>query len=242
MMSAVEWWISIRREELHVLREEQSYGMRCFRVKGEQYKGFPEDLGWRAYCPWMGPTFVQINYDLPRSRRLGRALSHFGTLEELNVGQGDPHAIGQLFETLGEQPGLHSIYMYGVKVNDDFCLSLSRYPRLANLEISPSDISGEQMPTLPRLVYLNLTPGPVTNAGFRRLLALPALNQLDLEGTDITLSGLKELLHISRAPAAISISGAAPTLNDEDILPIVTDYRKKWPKARLDVSNPKGEK
>ncbi len=229
------WWLTERHHALQVLREEAAYGLQCLRIESGKERPFPGAFGWKCYCPGVGPTLVHIEYALPRGARLGTVLRHFGTLTDITFGQGDLKEVDRLFAQLGRQDHLRNLYLFGPQVPDNFCGHLARYTGLINIGISPSDISGEQMPLLPRLENLELAYAPISDAGFGRLLALPSLKSLSLDAPMITAKGLEEVLRIKRVPETITIGGTGTYFTNAQAKPILEAFNKKWPQALLEV-------
>ena len=207
LSSWAAWWLTERHHALQVLREEATYGLQCLRIESGKERPFPGTFGWKCYCPGVGPTLVHIEYALPRGACLGAVLRHCGTLTDITVGQGDLKEVDHFFVQLGRQDYLRNLYLFGPQVPDGFCGYLARYTGLINIGISSSDISGEQMPLLPRLENLELAYAPISDAGFGRLLALPSLKRLSLDAPMITVKGLEKVLRITRVPETISMAG-----------------------------------
>lgn len=102
---------------------------------------------------------------------------------------------------LTNMPSLRCLGMGSSQVGDRGLATIARLPLLEDLSMQGNNVTDDGLAVLagnPRLKELwigGLREGdsPITNAGVLHLAKLPALQELDLQHTQVTLEGLKQL-------------------------------------------------
>jgi hypothetical protein len=170
---------------------------------------------------------------LHEGKRLGEALRHFDTVEDVSIGGGSPNEIEQLFEALREQRHITSVVITSVGVSDSICDYMSGWDNVTEISIISTRITGERFPNLPKLTAIDASYSPITDKGFAKLLSLPALEVLTLKQPTLTAAGLSNPRDVSKTARDVTISLSGIPL--EEARRIESIYHEKWPKLQIDI-------
>lgn len=132
------------------------------------------------------PAFIQADYmafdtDLGLVARLAAALKHFGSVEELTLGQGDAPAVECLLAGVGWQPKMTALNCFHADMTDRASEALAGFPALEELSIVGCSFTGARFPRMPKLWAFDCSYTPTTLEGLRRIVACPALKRLKVE-------------------------------------------------------------
>lgn len=152
------------------------------------------------------------------------ALRHFSGLGILDVAGDDPYAprqddgrAGALLAALRPDDEVRELGFYDEGIDELMLAGLGRLQSLVSLSIyrTVEGVTGEELPVLPRLAGLSLGSGHVTDAGLAHLLALPAIQYVDVWGTEITLAGIEQALKTA-SPTLRSLEVRAGRVTPEE--------------------------
>ena len=156
-------------------------------------RGAHAEMTWSRWI--LGAYPAKVSWDkkkkLPDTE--GRELRKLRGIQSLDV-SGAPGLTASFFADIGTYQQM-SIMRAAYTDYDDACAAyLALLPRLQRLDIRYTYVTGEHLPTLPELTHLDASDSVFTDAGCRRLAGCAKLRVVHLQGTAVTLEGIRALV------------------------------------------------
>jgi hypothetical protein len=182
-----------RHSAIISIENEQRRGLRCKWQMPTNGKLWPYSTAWAVWLPGAKLSELSVDYDIGNPEELGQAVRQLGGAVKLSIGQGKAETVTTFLSGLGPESTIREIYIFNVAVPNEATHVLASFKSLHDLAIVLSEITGESMPLLPELVTLDLSTSRVTDAGLKRLVALPKLEAISISGPAITAEGIRGL-------------------------------------------------
>jgi hypothetical protein len=223
------YWATQRKLALEVIEAEIPAGLRI----DWQGPGFTPTSSMPSstvarYSPFTRPHRVAIGFRIVDPKKLGAALKHFGGIQTLSAGSGDPEEIQELLESLGNQRSMTDLHLFHVPLDDRVLPVLARLRSLSQLSMVPSELSGENFPLLPELRVIDLSYSPISNSGLARLMSCPNLERLSVRGEHVTRQGIFEAVKTA-SPTVRSLRVYGTKFLLEELDQIEAEVRKLSP-------------
>lgn len=179
------------------------------KFQAHQWSGWPCELErrltgksaqatWSRWIPGAQPTEVVSNWFNAPTPEDGTRLRPWHRMQRLHLSGtfGSSSVSEGFFKNLGPQSALLILEVDDALYDDTCTAHLTLYPNLRELDITDTAVTGESLPTLPRLELLRAMSSDFTDEGCRRLATCHQLREIDLAGTMVTVEGIRTLLSL----------------------------------------------
>lgn len=180
-------WLALRAVSIAALDREERGGINIeWEIPFYGHKVDGKRMLLR-YLPGAQVTTVVIQAKMTDPIALGRALRHFGNVENLYISADTTDRMHAMLDHIGYQPRVLDMQVDEVPPLDDRLMPvLAKFSSLERLYATHSNITGEAFPTLAQLSECTLKYAPITDEGLQRISKCPRLRKVHLRASRVS--------------------------------------------------------
>ena len=149
------------------------------------------------YLPGAQVNTVAIQTKMTDPVALGKALRHFGNVENLYISEDTTDNVHLMLDHIGYQTRLVDLNVDEVPPLDDRLMPvLAKFPSLERLYVTQSSITGEGFPMLAQLSECTVNYAPITDEGLQRISKCPRLRKVSLRSSCVSPEAVMDFVRM----------------------------------------------